>query len=116
MHVVLSGQLDRVAYPPIIGVSELSVLLRKSPASLLADRCRAPHLLPPDCTPPGSKQPLWLLQDVLEWLAQFRRPAVPSPAALTHPRRGAPTKDESIRAKEAGLSVRDLRAKGGAIC
>ena len=29
--------------PPVLGVSELSILLKKSPAVILADRCRAPH-------------------------------------------------------------------------
>lgn len=98
------------AFPPIIGVGELSLLLRKSPASILADRCRAPHLIPPDATPPGSKQPLWLLEDVFAWLVQFRRPAAPQPAPATSiGRRGAPTKKERQAAAVAGVSVADYR-------
>jgi hypothetical protein len=101
----MENQLSTKQFPPIVGIGELSVLLRKTPASILADRCRAPHLIPPDCTPPGSKQPLWLLQDVLNWLAQFRRPAV-----AVAPRRGAPTKRERLLAQQAGVSVPELRA------
>jgi len=97
-------------FPPVIGLGELSVLLRKTPASVLADRSRAPHLIPPDCTPPGSKQPLWLLTDVLAWLAQFRRPAVPPPAVAAAPRRGAPTKRERLLAARSGVTVPALRS------
>lgn len=100
-----------ISFPPVIGVGELSVLLRKSPASILADRCRAPHLIPPDVTPPGSKQPLWLLQDVLDWLAQFRRPAAPGPAVF-QTRPGAPSKKERLWAQQVGVTVPELRRRG----
>lgn len=77
----------QINYPPVIGLDGLSGLLGKAPSSILADRCRAPHRLPPACTPPGCKQPLWLTQDVLDWLAKHREPEIAAPAVAA-PRRG----------------------------
>lgn len=92
---------DQGTTPPIFGISVLSELIQKSPASILADRSRAPHRVPPSCEPPGSKQPLWLLSDVLDWLRQYQRVAVPPPPAPPEaPRRrgpGRPTKAEQAR-------------------
>lgn len=101
-------------FPPVLGVDELSLLLKKSAGTILADRCRAPHLLPPDVTPPGSKQPLWLTCDVLAWLAQFRRPtAPPPPSQAAMPRRGTSTKSERIEAHRRGITVAQLRGVEG---
>ena len=89
--------------PPVLGISELSLLLKKSPAVILADRCRAPHRLPPSCEPPGTRQPLWLLEDVLAWLRQYQKQPTPAPAPT---RRGRPTKREQLARAAAA-------AKGG---
>lgn len=59
-------------FPPSFGFEGLSVLIGKDIATIQADRCRAPHKLPPACTPPGTKSPRWLLTDVLSWLASHR--------------------------------------------
>lgn len=100
-------------FPPVVGVDELAILLKKSAATILADRSRAPHLLPPDSTPPGSRQPLWLLADVLTWLTQFRSPTVTQPRSIGNSqRRGAPTKAERIKANGQGISVTELRRQG----
>lgn len=97
----------------VIDVSDLSRVLRKSVSSILADRSRAPHRLPPACTPPGTRQPLWILDDVLDWLRGHREPAAPASASAapqpaeapttttTAPasakrRRGRPTKAEQV--------------------
>jgi len=98
------------AFPPaqvVIDIDGLSQLLHKSPASIVADRSRAPHRVPPSCEPPGSRTPLWIMQDVLNWLRSYQRQAVTAPAAApsTKPantaddqaprrRRGRPTKAE----------------------
>lgn len=94
-------------FSPVIGVFELAELLKKSPAAIFADRSRAPHRLPPDCTPPGTQKPLWLLSDVLDWLRQYRQQAPASPAAPAPRRRGRPTKAEAL-ARTAATA-----AKGG---
>lgn len=110
---MLSASAEREAlqsypFPPVVGVAELAFLLRKTPGVILADRSRAPHRIPPSCEPPGSKQPLWLLDDVLAWLRQYQRPAASPPVAAstqapTPRRRGRPTKREQIeRARAAG--------------
>lgn len=104
-------------FPPVVGVSDLSVLLQKAPTSILADRARAPWRLPPDCTPPGSRQPLWLLQDILDWLGRHRQPETPPPAQPAMPlpprRRGRPTKAEHV-ARRLGEEAAAKAAEGGA--
>jgi len=93
-----------VAWPPVIGYVELSVLLGRTVGTLQADRIRRPESLPPASTPPGSRTPRWITADVLDWLRQYRerrvQPAVP--VATTSPRRrGRPTKREQIERKRA---------------
>lgn len=101
--------LDASALGPVLGLNELSQLIKKSPRSILADRSRAPGRLPPDCTPPGTKAPIWLMEDVLAWLRQHRHEPAPAPTAPATPprRRGRPTKAEAL-ARAA------TDAKGGA--
>lgn len=103
-------------FPPVVGVEQLAYLLCISPATLLANRSRAPWRLPPACVPDGSKKPVWLLTDVLEWLAAHREAAaVPvSEATPPPPRPGRPTKIEQKEAEELGISVHELRAPRGA--
>ena len=92
----------------VLDVGDLSRVLRKSASSILADRARAPHRLPPACTPPGTRQPLWILGDVLAWLRQHQEPATPapapSPAAQAPRKRGRPTKAEAA-ARAAGSAA-----------
>lgn len=82
------------AFPPVLGLDGLSVLLHKAPSSILADRCRAPHRLPPACTPPGCKQPLWLTADVLAWLTEFKE--TPCAIAENAPTRRAPGRPRKV--------------------
>ena len=103
----------------VLGIAELSVLLKKSAPAIIADRSRAPHRVPPSCEPPGSKQPLWILEDVIAWLRTHQRPttAPTAPAAPPPPprRRGRPTKREQLerqQAKEAAQAA--AQGKGGA--
>lgn len=104
----VSGQMQIL---PILGVVELGLLLKKTPAGILTDRCRAPHLIPPSCEPPGSKQPLWILEDVIAWLRTHQRPTTSAPPLPPPPsRRGRPTKREQLmrqRAKAASQGVQD---------
>lgn len=97
----------------VLGIAELSVLLKKSAPAIIADRSRAPHRVPPSCEPPGSKQPLWILEDVIAWLRGHQRPVTPVPSPP--PRRGRPTKREQLerqQAKEAAQAA--AQGKGGA--
>lgn len=101
-----------MAFPPVLNVLQLAELIHKTPQSILADRSRAPHRLPPSCEPPGTKSPLWLLEDVLAWLRHYQRSPAPPPIApaQTQPadaprRRGRPTKAEQ--------ACRAVAARGG---
>lgn len=80
------------AFPPILGIEGLSNLLHKKPSVIIIDRCKRPYTLPPACTPPGTKQPLWITDDVINWLRQFEESNV-----STKPKIGAPTKAVRIR-------------------
>lgn len=89
----------------VIGLDELSQLLHKNAATIIADRSRAPYRVPPSCEPPGSRTPLWIVEDVLNWLRSYQRPATLAPAptapraeATDQPRkRGRPSKAEQAR-------------------
>lgn len=97
------------SFPPAFGVDQLADLLDKTPAAILADRSRAPHRVPPACLPYGTQKPVWLLADVVAWLAAHREPTIEPPAAEPAPRprhRGRPTKAEQAR--------RAAELKGGA--
>lgn len=91
----------QVDFPPVFSYEHLSRLLGRSVLSLQQDRCRKPHTVPPACTPPGTRQPLWLLTDVLAWLAGHRQATTPPP-----PRKpGRPTKAEEVAARRASDKV-----------
>lgn len=66
-------------WPPVIGYEHLAELLGRTIGTLQADRCRKPGSLPPACTPPGTRQPRWLLVDVLAWLAEHREAPAKNP-------------------------------------
>lgn len=104
------------AFPPVIGHQQLGVLLGKSPSTIISDLSRARHKLPPAYKPPGCKAPLWVLDDVVNWLRGFEhqplyhsRPKFKVEAEAV-PRRGRPTKAEQIQAERLGISVPELRA------
>ena len=96
------------AFPPVVGYDGLSQLLCRSVVSLQADRCRAPESVPPACTPPGTRNPLWLTADVLAWLSQFRAAPVVSPAQK--PKRGRPTKALEIARRNTAATRHDTTA------
>lgn len=73
---------DRTVSAPVVGpvlnVDALAAMLHRDRATILADRCRAPERVPPAHKAPGTKEPLWLLDEVLTWLRShpdFRRAA-----------------------------------------
>lgn len=105
-----------MSFPPVIGVDELSLLIDKAPATIFADRSRAPHKIPPAYLPPGCKSPRWVVADVLDWLKQRPEPQA-APRAVDAPRqhgRGRPSKAEQVAAAAAGVSVAEYRKQGGA--
>lgn len=116
-HAVLAESANLQSFPPAFQADVLSLILGKSVAAILADRSRAPHRLPPACSPPGTRRPTWLLSDVLAWLAEHREAPVSAPerapaAFPVAPRRsGRPTKVEQAQAQQLGISVRELRAR-----
>lgn len=94
-----------LTFPPAFGYEQLGQLLHRSPVSLQADFSRKPASLPPAHRPPGTKQPIWLLTEVLAWLANqpAKLPArVPVEALAAKRGRGAPTKAERVK---RGLSA-----------
>lgn len=76
---------------PVVDFDGLARLLHRDRATLVADRCRAPHRVPPAYRVPGTRQPLWLVDDVLQWLREHREYEVETP------RPGRPRKAEQVR-------------------
>lgn len=102
-------------FPPVIGVDGLSALLDKSPATIFADRSRAPHKIPPACVAPGSKSPRWVTADVVAWLRQHQEAATPAPEKPAGPRRvGRPTKAEQKRREEKRSEAAAAKEGGAA--
>lgn len=110
MQDIISAASHNAAFPlaqVVIDIDGLSQLLHKNPATIKADRSRAPHRVPPSCEPPGSRVPLWIVEDVMNWLRSYQRPVVLTPevpaaarsAAIPKPqkKRGRPTKVEQAR-------------------
>lgn len=55
--------------PPTLNLHELAGLLHRSPATVLSDRTRAPHRVPPAVDIPGARGLLWITSTVVEWMA-----------------------------------------------
>lgn len=112
----LLSAASAAGFPPAFGAEKLSQLILRDVATIFADRSRAPHRLPPACHVPGTRKPVWLLSDVLVWLASHREPTAseaPQPVAkLKVTNSGRPTKAEQLEAKRLGITVRELRTGG----
>lgn len=106
------GELNPANLTLTVGYEGLSRLLAgRSARALQADRCRKPGSLPPACVIPGVKSPVWIVADVLAWLAAHREPTVPAPApAKRHV--GRPTRREQLERAAAARAAAD--AEGGA--
>lgn len=93
-------------YLPIIGIEELSSLLKRSKEVIKKDRSdpARKHTLPPAFKPDGTKNPLWVTEDVISWLRQHPE----EPNILTK-KIGAPTKLERIK-KRLELELAGTRA------
>lgn len=88
------------SFPPVLDVADLAVLMRQAVPTILSNRTRAPERVPPSCQPPGAKQPLWLLDDVLAWLREHQHPAEGRKV-------GRPTKAEQIAKRRAAAKKQD---------
>lgn len=89
--------LIQKTFPPILGTDELSLLLKRK--NINNDRCNRPHTLPEACIPPDTQKPLWILEDVIEWLRQHKE--TPKHLRPITPKKGAPTKAERIAKRES---------------
>lgn len=78
---------------PVTDVDGLSRLLCRSRSSILSDRTRAPDRVPPAYVAPGSRTPLWIVSEVLDWLRAHPEHRRAAPQASTR-RPGRPTKVE----------------------
>lgn len=96
-------------FPPLLSVDDLARLINRKQSTIVVDRVRRPESLPPDCTPPTQKSPVWLLSTVLEWYSSYQKPTFKVAAPEVGKRKRAPTKAEKIAAREAGLTVSEFR-------
>lgn len=105
-HLNESGGLIKTTFPPAFTYDGLSLLLGRSVPSLQADLCRKPNSLPPPCRIPGTRQPIWLLVDVLAWIASHREEA----RSPKKKKRGRPTKTEQITRRQAQEAAQQATA------
>ena len=63
---------------PTVSLRGLAELLCRSETTVRTDRTRCPESLPPACVLPGTKRPVWIVSDVMEWLRQHRIDGVTS--------------------------------------
>lgn len=84
-------------YPPIIGTDELAILLKRKNINI--DKCLRPHTVPHSYKPTDTKQPLWITEDVVEWLRQFKE--TPKNLIPSAKKKGAPTKAERVARRSA---------------
>lgn len=94
-----------VADSDTLDVGELAALLHRRRATILTDRSRHPERVPPACTPPGARYPLWIRGDVLAWLRRHpdpprHRPHSGNPARPRRP--GRPKKADTVRRARRG--------------
>ena len=100
-----------VNFPPAFGVGGLSGLIQLSVKSIQTYRSRAPHKLPPACSPPDAKTPVWLLTDVLAWLATYRESAVAAPLPRSQKEKILPAPN-SLRRRPTKVEEEDARLAG----
>ena len=58
--------------PNIVGPEYLSQLLQRKVSTIRTDASRRPESLPPRLLIPGTRNLMWVEQDVLNWLNSFR--------------------------------------------
>jgi hypothetical protein len=97
----------------VVEVDGLSLLLRRETSTIQADRNRRPESLPPACIPPGSRTPLWIVDDVIQWLRQHQESCEPEQGIQTIAKIGAPTKAERIAAEAKCMTVKQWRFAQG---
>lgn len=71
----MQQNITQESFPPILNIDDLARLIHRKPSTIMVDRFRRPESLPPDCTPPYQKAPVWKLSAVLEWYSTFQKPA-----------------------------------------
>lgn len=111
----------------LIGIKELALRLHRAEATVRTQVTREPEKLPPrfyitnkkQGVTVDSNQVVWMLSVVCEWMIQQQSTtlAISEPSISSQKpnakRRGAPTATEKLAARNAGLSVRELRASQG---
>lgn len=88
--------------PTTLDIPGLALLLHTTPSALRSRLCRNPETLPPAIRIPGSRRPIWLVDDVVVWLKghqtiSFAQP-IPQPAIPSQEKRrkGRPTNAERL--------------------
>lgn len=98
---------------PTAGFDGLAELLHVSRSTIVTLHSRARHRLPPACRVPGSREPVWIISDVLAWLRQHPEgdsstdaTDVQTPELAPAKRRpGRPTKAQQVAARKAAAAT-----------
>lgn len=57
----------------LLDVQDLARILRRPIPTIYSQRTRSPEDLPPPCTLPGCRRPMWHPDDVRAWIDQHRQ-------------------------------------------
>lgn len=92
------GSAQLAVAQPTLDIDGLAAILHRSRTTVLTDRCRNPHRLPPAYHPPGARDPLWIRAEVMDWLRSHpEQHAYRDRAVRPAPRRpGRPAKAETV--------------------
>ena len=71
--------------PNIVGVEYLSKLLQRKVSTIRMDASRRPESLPPRLMIPGTRNLMWVEDDVLDWLNSFRPQPKKKPGRPVNP-------------------------------
>lgn len=103
----------------LVGISELSLILARSPSTIRVQATREPHKLPPRFVD-GTSAVRWMLRDVYRWMDEragqcaqgFAHIPVAAPGASSSAekaKKGRPSAGEKEAAFAAGMTVPEYR-------
>lgn len=96
--------------PATVGFDGLADLLHINRATVVTLHSRARDRLPPAFKAPGSREPLWIVGDVLAWLRRHPESSTQTDVQTAEPKQvkrrpGRPTKSEQVAARKAAAAA-----------
>lgn len=61
----------------VVDAEGLGRIIHRTGKTIIQDRLRRPSSLPPSILPPGTRKPLWIVADVIQWLREHPDTSLP---------------------------------------